>query len=327
MPPKKDAKKGATKELDPSIYIRKVTPQISRFYYVFYLIVILFCFELKPVELEEIPIDPSIFECLAGKIANVSDLFPVWDAASLCEEKWAEPLASGQKVHYPKGLGVTEEVTLLKYLNLEPVEVVVDPKAKKEAKKDPKKGAVEAPIVLTEVLVDEHGRKLPVLFRDIEPPQTSEAPEEAVPPQENTAFLGFDILRPFIRAYTEEQMAKIAQETALKESASAAAPTSASSNTSPRAEQPCVSEPEEEPLGDEVDPFLCSTYRLVQRYISTITTAHLNSLATGFEEDDSEQSKHVTWVYYYDMNIIYISSEFRILLYCCIFEFILFCVM
>lgn len=246
------------------------------------------------MELDDIPVDPSVFERLAGKIANISTLFPVWNDAALSEEKWSEPLVSEQKVQYPKGLGITGEVGLLKYLNLEPVEVVVDPKAKKDAKKDAKKGAVEAPVELTEVLVDEHGRKLPVLFRDSDPLQAadSETPELTTPLQEDTkAYLGFDILRPFVRAYTEEQMAKIAQESALKESA----PTSESKETSPRAKPVSESEAMEEPLGDEVDPFLCSSFRLVQRFASTIVRAHQKALEVEETEEanGAERSKSV----------------------------------
>lgn len=226
-------------------------------------------FHIQAVELDEVSVDPSLTEQLAGKIANVTSLFPVWDDKAVAEEKWSEPLVQEKKVKYPKFLGVTGDANLLKFLNLEPIEVAVDPKAKKDAKKDPKKGAVEAPVELTEVLVDEHGRKLPVIFMDV---PAADAPEQ-VSQKESTAHQEYDILRPFAKAYTEAQMAKIAQQAALQQAGSADA---AAASAEPPAAQ--------EPQGGEVDPFLCGAYRLVQRFTSTIARAHLSSLAVVSED-------------------------------------------
>lgn len=221
--------------------------------------------------------DTSLFEQLAGKIANISSIFPVWDDKAIAEEKWAEPLVTDKKTTYPRTLGITQEVSLLKLLNLEPIEVAVDPKAKKDAKKDPKKGAVEAPVELTEVLVDEHGRKLPVLFRE---KPVEDSPEQ-VSDKDRNGFLAFDILHPFARANTEAQMARIAQQAAIQEAAPAS--TGSSPRPSPNAE---------EPAGDEIDSLLCGAFRLVQRFTSTISRAHLNALAVVTEDvQGAEQSK------------------------------------
>ena len=235
------------------------------------------------MELDEIVVDNSVFEQLAGKIASIDTLFPVWDAKEIAEEKWSEPFVSEKKIKYPKNLGVTGDVNLLKFLNLEPIEVPVDPKAKKEAKKDPKKGAVEAPVQLTEVLVDEHGRNLPVVFKEL--PSAVEVPEDSSA-NESKAHLEFEIPRPFGRAYTEEQQAKMAQLAALAEATSATA-----AEPSAEAAQPAPTT--EDPAGEEVDPFLCGAFRLVQRFTGIITKAHLRSLVVVNEDvEGAEKSTY-----------------------------------
>jgi len=203
-----------------------------------------------------------VIEQLAGRIANIDTLFPVWDSTTVAAENWSEPLNSEtvKKVKYPDNLGVTSDVNLTKFFGLEPIEVAVDPKAKKEVKKDPKKGAVEEPAALTEVLVDEHGRQLPIVFK----PKSSENPEtESALTEENNAHLEFEIVRPFLRSYTEEQQARISQHEAL-----------AAASANPESEAPAPIK--EEPQGGEIDPFLCGAYRLVQRFTPTIVKACLN---------------------------------------------------
>lgn len=214
------------------------------------------------MELEDIPIDTSVIEQLAGRIANIDTLFPVWDSTAVAEEKWGEPLNPDtiKKVKYPENLGVVEDVNVMKFFGLEPIEAAVDPKAKKEVKKEPKKGAVEAPTVLTEVLVDEHGRKLPIVFK----PKDSQNPEtETESAEEDNTYLEFEIARPFLRSYTEEQQARISQQEAL-----------AAASTNPESGAPAPVK--EEPKGGEIDPFLCGAYRLVQRFTPTIVKACLN---------------------------------------------------
>jgi hypothetical protein len=230
------------------------------------------------VELDEIPVDTSLFEQLAGKIANVTALFPVWDDKVVSEEKWAEPLVAEKSTKYPANLGVTGEVNILKHLNLEPIEVAVDPKAKKDAKKDPKKGAVEAAVELTEVLVDEHGRNMPVVFRA----RTSEESPEQVAIDTGIAHLANEIPRQFGKAYTEAQLARFAQQSALHEASAGSA------DSSPR---PTIFE--EVPQGGEVDPLLCGAYRLVERFTSIIARAHISSLAVVTEDvEGAEKSTH-----------------------------------
>mmetsp|Transcript_11504 Transcript_11504/g.25541 ORF Transcript_11504/g.25541 Transcript_11504/m.25541 type:complete len:99 (+) Transcript_11504:74-370(+) len=82
MAPKKDAKKGAGKEIDHALYVR------------------------RPVELGDIPVDTSHIEKFVGHIANIDTIFPEWDGAT--EENWAEAAAL-QPITYPASLGVTGE--------------------------------------------------------------------------------------------------------------------------------------------------------------------------------------------------------------------------
>ena len=234
---------------------------------------------LQPVELEDIPIDTSVIEQLAGRIANIDTLFPVWDSTAVAEEKWGEPLNPDtvKKVKYPDNLGVTSDVNLIKFFGLEPIEVAVDPKAKKEAKKEPKKGAVETPTALTEVLVDEHGRQLPIVFK----PKASENPEtESEQTEENKTHLEFEIARPFLRSYTEEQQARLSQQEAL-----------AAASANPESEAPAPTK--EEPKGGEIDPFLCGAYRLVQRFTPTIVKARLNLAVVKEAVAGAEEGKFV----------------------------------
>lgn len=216
----------------------------------------------QPVELEDIPIDTSVIEQLAGRIANIDTLFPVWDSSAIADEKWTEPINAdtAKAIKYPQNLGVAGDVNLIKFFNLEPIEVAVDPKAKKEAKKDPKKGAVEAPVALTETLVDEHGRSLPVVFKPSSPESSEAQPEVTT---EDNSHLEFDMPRGFLRSYTEEQQARMSQQEAL-----------AAASTSPESEAPAPAK--EEPKGGEIDPFLCGAYRVIQRFTPTIVKAHLS---------------------------------------------------
>lgn len=232
--------------------------------------------------MEEIHIDTSVFEQLAGKIANIDTLFPVWDEKSVADEKWSEPVNwdTQKKTKYPKNLGIVGEENLLKFLNLEPIEVAVDPKAKKEVKKDTKKGAVEAPVVLTEVLVDEHGRNLPVIFKDSNA-ESNKDPEGAIPGNEDS-HANFEFQRDFMKAYTEEQMARVAQAAAME---------AASNNVGNDA----VAADGEQPQGGDIDPFLCGAYRIVQRFTPTICKALLNSLAVVAEDvKGAEEGTFVT---------------------------------
>lgn len=191
----------------------------------------------------------------------------------IAEEKWSEPVnwETQKKTKYPKNLGITGEETLIKFFGLEPIEVAVDPKAKKEVKKDAKRGAVEAPVVLTEVLVDEHGRRLPVMFMDSNAEANNKDPEGAIPGSEDS-HSKFEIQRDFMRAYTDEQMARIAQAAAMESASS-----TGTENGAAAAEK-------EEPKGGEIDPFVCGAYRIVQRFTPTICKALLTSLAVVAEE-------------------------------------------
>lgn len=284
MPPKKDGKKGAgaTKEIDPGLYVRKVLIELFQVFtkssqYVFLLF-------SQPVELEDIPIDTSVFEQLAGKIANIDTLFPVWDEKSVSEEKWSEPINwdTQKKTKYPKNLGVVGEENLIKFFGLEPIEVAVDPKAKKEVKKDAKKGAVEAPVVLTEVLVDENGRNLPVIFKD-DKTEANKNPEGAIPGNED-AHTSFDFQREFMRAYTEEQLARIAQGAALEATSNSNSNSNSADSATITANASTHETDKEQPAGGEIDPFLCGAYRIVQRFTPTICKALISSLAVVAED-------------------------------------------
>ena len=230
----------------------------------------------QSLELDEIPVDTVLFEQLAGKIPNIDALFPLWDENAMTEEKWSEPLAADavKTVKYPQNLGVTSEVNFMTFFGLEPIEAVVDPKAKKEAKKDPKKGSVEAPVALTELLVDENGRTLPVVFKEknntLNADATASASVKANSATDGTTkesrleFQGFDLPRPFKRTYTEQQQRQMERDGAT--TANGGATTS-----------------EVQPQGEEVDPFLCSAFRVVQRFTPVIVSAHLSTLAVVYE--------------------------------------------
>ena len=214
--------------------------------------------------MEEIPVDTSLLEQLVGKIANIDTLFPVWDNAVIAEEKWTEPLnaETAKKIKYPKNLKVANEVSVTTFFGLEPIEVAVDPKAKKEAKKDPKKGSVEAPVALTEVLVDEHGRALPVVFKErgstVNPEVTgAERNNNDNKSSNEPEYLGFDTPRTFLCT--------------------------------------CAADG---PSSTEVDPFICGAYRIIQRFVPTILKAHISCLAVVSEavsgaEKGIEEERHI----------------------------------
>jgi len=230
MGPKKDTKPQNTKEIDPSIYIRKV------------------------LETNEAPVDRSLVEPLTGKIANVECLFAAWGKSGVSDEKWNDlsTISSQKPIVYPKNLQVCEEVKLLKYLNLEPIEVAVDPKAKKDTKKDAKKGqaVVDAPVDLTEKYMDEHGRTLPVIFRG-----------SGLDPLEHEKF---DVLKGFQLDYTAEQVAIKQEQDDMRRRITSGSSTSLADLQSMLQQSLDIRNMETEaPVGEEVDPLLCQTYRLL----------------------------------------------------------------
>lgn len=241
MGPKKDAKPQNTKEVDPSIYIRKV------------------------LESNEAPVDRSLVEPLTGKIANVEGLFAEWGKSGVSDEKWNDlsTISSLKPVVYPKHLRVSEEVKLITYLRLEPIEVAVDPKAKKDTKKDAKKGVVvDTPVDLSEKYMDEHGRTLPVMFRGSQGLDGASLEHDK-----------FDVLRGFQLDYNAEQAAMKQKQDDMRRriadhgnsSSSLGSSASLVDLQSMLQQSLAVRNMDTEaPAGsDEVDPLLCQTYRLL----------------------------------------------------------------
>mmetsp|Transcript_30829 Transcript_30829/g.52157 ORF Transcript_30829/g.52157 Transcript_30829/m.52157 type:complete len:547 (-) Transcript_30829:178-1818(-) len=311
MGPKKDAKKGAAKEVNHAFYVRKAD------------------------DLGEIPVDTSHIEHLVGTVANIETLFPEWDDS--VEEKWHEPIAPGADVPiiYPKNLGVTGEIDFKTYFGLQTIEVAEDPKAKKG--KDTKKGAVEEVPELKEIFMDEHGRPMPVVYKDSAESQPAKA-EETVGAVEAGAevaedassgvstvpvegFAQYIMHRQFRRSLTEEQQkAKLEQEVmqsrlaelnGLEEEAVSTGGLEPGSATTPEGENVLaqietvkgalaaslsVYNPETDaPGGAEVDPFVCDAFRIVKQFVPSLVTAHLNALevSTVERQAEVEEEQHI----------------------------------
>lgn len=100
---------------------------------------------------------------LTGKIINIETLFPEWSS----DEIWSEPLAPEKvpKITFPSTLYVESQTTISQFYNLAAEEV--DPKAKAKKDKKPAKGG-PVDTELTEQLVNEDGKPLPVVYRDDE---------------------------------------------------------------------------------------------------------------------------------------------------------------
>lgn len=203
---------------------------------------------VQPLELEEIPLDTTLYELTAGKIPNIDQLFPEWDDSLIQSENWTEPIPAehARSTAYPKHLNVFDEVSLVSFFGLEPLEpAAVDPKGKKDsAKKDKKGGAVEAPVALTDSTHDESGRPLPMVFKSVS--ETAENGSAKKEGGEDLAYQQYNILRKFT-CYQREGYS----------------------------------------TASEVDPFMCGAYRIVERFAPTIVKAKLTSLAVVSESIES----------------------------------------
>ncbi|RYG63215.1 hypothetical protein EON64_16370, partial [archaeon] len=97
-----------------------------------------------------------------GKIVNIETLFPEWND----DENWTEPLAPEKipNITYPGTLNVASQSNINQFFSLVSDEPV-DPKKKKDTKPAKGKGPTEV-VELTEQLVNEDGKPLPVVYRD-----------------------------------------------------------------------------------------------------------------------------------------------------------------
>ena len=229
------------------------------------------------------PLDRAVLESICGKIANVESLFSPWDNTDIEGENWNEPISNEHiksNIQYPSYLCICNEMKLNKLLNLEPIEVPIDPKAKKDTKKEPKKGAIEIPLEITEKFIDEHGRKLPVMFK--EPDENSEE------------FKKCDIIRNFRGSYSSEQVRIRCEQNELSAKIKAYQSDNTADNTD------IIKELEdqlqnslnarnldmEKPSGGEVDPILCQSYRILSRFASNITGNHPNFPTDNHSQKD-----------------------------------------
>jgi hypothetical protein len=247
----------------------------------------------QPVDLEDIPVDTSLFEQLAGKVAIIDTLFPEWDEVAIADEKWAEPFQPDviKKINYPSSLNIANEVSFQTYFGLEPIEVAVDPKAKKEPKKDPKKGAVEVPVEISETFLDEHGRALPVVFKP-KPSAKSVGGPAAVVAESGASTGAAASVAPTPAAGTGVNSAVgTAPATARKDgegSASDAENTQFLGFVIPRPFK--TAEPAEgQEEGREIDPFVCGALRVIQRFTPTVVEGTLTAL-----ENFGEGTLHIS---------------------------------
>lgn len=205
----------------------------------------------------------------------MEQLFPEW---SIEGEVWTEPIPEGQPtIVYPKNLHVTGETNFTTLFGLEPVEVVVDPKAKGK-KEAPKKGAKEAEPEIIEQLVNADGKQLPVMFKDSE-----------------SEFLGCIFSRDFARNYTAEELAaKTEQESLQKQidELKANSPEESAKEIHRQEEhlrhlkahhdfEKCL------PSGPEVDPYIVAAYRTVLRFAPIIIGNAANHSERSSELDSS----------------------------------------
>jgi hypothetical protein len=161
MPPKKDyeKKKGGpvvAKEVDAAHYLRKVRPST-----IFMKTTFKNCWLSQNV-----PLPLSVAEKQAesrkhiGEIKNIENLFPEWSN----DDIWSEPLPPEKVpiVNYPSSLGIKGHTTISTFYNLAP-DINKDPKKKKQTPKS----KVSLPVQV-ELLVNEDGNPIPVIYRDDE---------------------------------------------------------------------------------------------------------------------------------------------------------------
>lgn len=237
-----------------------------------------------------------MLENVSGKIANVETIFNIWDD-TINNENWNEPISNDQiksDIQYPKYLCISNEIKLSQWLNLEPIEVVADPKAKKEPKKDIKKGAVETPSEIIEKFIDEHGRALPVMFRT----ESKESDENNTTEQQ---FKKCELIRNFQGLYSEEQL-KLKNEC---DEISTKIKNYRNDNTTDNYDVINDLQQQlktligtrnihnEKPAGGEIDPILCQSYRILTRFASNITGNHPNFPANNHSQ--VEFNKQFLW--------------------------------
>ena len=179
-------------------------------------------------------------------------------------------------ITYPKNLRVTGETNFTTLYGLEPVEVVVDPKAKGK-KEAPKKGAKEPEPEATELLVNADGKQLPVMFKD-----------------SGSEYLGCIFSRDFARNYTAEELsAKAEQESIQKQVDELKLNPEESAKEIARLEdqlrhlKATHDFDKLQPSGQEIDPYIVAAYRTVLRFAPIIIGNAANHPERSSELDSS----------------------------------------